>query len=105
MKFPNVYGIDMPAASEFIAHGVEQGEIARYIGADWVIYQDLNDLIASASGINPKIKGFDCSIFSGEYVTGALSKKYLRTLQDSRADFSFAKNPVQEKLIEIHNQD
>ena len=105
VKFPNVYGIDMPAASEFIAHDVDEGEVARYIGADWVIYQDLDDLIASASGINPKINGFDCSIFSGEYVTGALSEKYFQTLSDARVRLGLMKNTFQEKLLEIHNQD
>ena len=105
VKFPNVYGIDMPAASEFIAHDVDEGEIARYIGADWVIYQDLDDLIASTSGINPEINGFDCSIFSGEYVTGALSQQYLQALSDSRGRIDRMKNTIQEKLLEIHNQD
>ena len=105
VKFPNVYGIDMPAASEFIAYDAEEGEVAGYIGADWVIYQDLNDLIASASGINSKIDGFDCSIFSGEYVTGALSKKYFKTLSDSRAGFAFTEKASHKELIGIHNQD
>ena len=105
VKFPNVYGIDMPAASEFIAHDVNEGQVARYIGADWVIYQDLDDLIASASGINPEINGFDCSIFSGEYVTGALSEKYFQTLSDARVRLGLMKNTSQEKLLEIHNQE
>ena len=70
VRYPNVYGIDMPSASELIAHGRSDEEVGELIGADWLIYQDLEDLIASASEGNDSIKRFECSVFDGEYVTG-----------------------------------
>ena len=66
VRFPNVYGIDMPAKSELIAHGHTTEEICELIGADGLIYQDLSDLIASAREGNPEIEQFDCSVFDGQ---------------------------------------
>jgi len=104
VRFPNVYGIDMPAASEFIAHNSSVEQIADYVGADWVIYQDLEDLILSASGINSDIVGFDCSIFDGAYVTGLLDPRYLDLLRTSRGQEVNDKSTIQKELIELHNQ-
>ena len=70
VRFPNVYGIDMPSAAELIAHGRSEVEIARMIGADRLIYQDLDDLLASASAANPRLKEFECAIFDGVYIAG-----------------------------------
>ncbi|GIT23359.1 MAG: hypothetical protein CM1200mP40_30410 [Gammaproteobacteria bacterium] len=70
IRFPNVYGIDMPAASELIAAGKTDDEVEKLIGADWLIYQDLDDLIASAAEGNPDIEQYECSVFNGEYITG-----------------------------------
>jgi amidophosphoribosyltransferase len=84
--FPNVYGIDMPAASELIAHGRTVEEVRKIIGADWLVYQDLPDLIASAREGNPKIEAFDCSVFNGEYVTGDIDEVYLKRLERMRND-------------------
>jgi amidophosphoribosyltransferase len=84
--FPNVYGIDMPAASELIAHGRTVEEVQKIIGADWLVYQDLPDLIASAREGNPKIEAFDCSVFNGEYVTGDIDEVYLKRLERMRND-------------------
>jgi len=86
VRFPNVYGIDMPAASELIASGRSAEEIERFIGADWLIYQDLEDLVAACRHDNAKIKDFDTSCFSGEYVTGDVTAEYLERLQLERSD-------------------
>jgi amidophosphoribosyltransferase len=107
VRFPNVYGIDMPAACEFVAHGCNSvDEIAEYIGADWVVYQDLDDLKACASGINKDIQRFDCSIFDGEYVTGGIDEQYLsrlESLRNDRAKTDRAKSTDLE-VIDLHNQ-
>ena len=85
VRFPNVYGIDMPAVSELVANGRSEAESAAFIGCDWLIYQDLSDLIAAVSDGNPDLKHFDTSCFSGEYVTG-LSEAYLQQLELLRSD-------------------
>lgn len=86
VKFPNVYGIDMPAKSELIASGHTEEEVCAMIGADGLIYQDLDDLIAAAREGNPHIERFDCSVFNGEYVTGDIDDAYLDALQSARND-------------------
>ncbi|MGA9333830.1 MAG: amidophosphoribosyltransferase [Rudaea sp.] len=85
VRFPNVYGIDMPAATELVAHGRSDEEVCRFIGADWLVYQDLQDLIASVAEGNEKLTGFDTSCFSGEYVTG-IEPAYLSELEFARSD-------------------
>ena len=85
VRYPNVYGIDMPAAQELIAHGRSEVEIQTLLGADWLIYQELEDLIDSVAEGNDELKQFDTSCFDGEYVTG-LSGEYLRTLEQLRSD-------------------
>jgi amidophosphoribosyltransferase len=86
VKFPNVYGIDMPAKSELIASGHTVEEVRQIIGADRLIYQDLNDLIDAAREGNPHIERFDCSVFDGGYVTGGIDEAYLSKLENSRSD-------------------
>ena len=86
VKYPNVYGIDMPSKSELIAYGRTEEEVCTMIGADRLLYQDLDDLIAAAQEGNPHIDGFDCSVFNGEYVTGDIDDDYLDALQASRND-------------------
>ena len=86
VRYPNVYGIDMPAAPELIAHGRTVDEVRQEIGADWLIYQDLQDLIASAADGNPKITQYEDSVFSGQYVTGNVDQRYLDDLQLTRND-------------------
>jgi amidophosphoribosyltransferase len=85
VRFPNVYGIDMPATSELIASGRNQQEIEQELGADWLIYQDLPDLVEACRGNRKGVSRFDTSCFSGEYVTG-VSESYLQALQVSRSD-------------------
>jgi amidophosphoribosyltransferase len=67
VRFPNVYGIDMATAEELIAHNRSENEIAALIGADKLIFQDLDDLISSVAGKNTRLREFECSIFNGEY--------------------------------------
>jgi len=86
VRYPNVYGIDMPNASELAAYGRDDEGIATLIGADQLIYQDLEDLIDAVRMENPEIKDFDTSCFSGEYVTGDVTEKYLSQLAEERAD-------------------
>jgi amidophosphoribosyltransferase len=86
IRYPNVYGIDMPAASELIAAGKTDKEVEDLIEADWLIYQDLEDLIAAAAEGNPSIKKYECSVFNGEYVTGDVDEVYLKRLENIRSD-------------------
>lgn len=86
VRYQNVYGIDMPAAEELIAHNRTEQEICELIGADRLIYQDLEDLIESARAGNPEITEYDVSCFTGEYVTGDISLDYLHELEKNRSD-------------------
>jgi amidophosphoribosyltransferase len=86
VRYPNVYGIDMPAASELIANGREVAEIQALIGADRLIFQDLHGLIRSVRHDDSDITEFDTSCFSGDYVTGDVSAEYLRNLEAARSD-------------------
>ncbi|MDA8541875.1 amidophosphoribosyltransferase [Gammaproteobacteria bacterium] len=85
IKYQNLYGIDMPATSELIAANRTDEEVAREIGADWLFYQTLEDLIETCQFGNPDIKEFETSIFTGEYIT-PLGDTYLEDLEISRQD-------------------
>ena len=82
--FPNVYGIDMPYVEELIAYNRSTDDICEIIGADKLIYQDIEDLIKSVKDLNTNIQGFDTSCFSGEYVTPSVNKTYLKNLNKIR---------------------
>ncbi len=86
VRHPNVYGIDMPAADELIANRKTTQEIQKEIGADYLIYQDLEALKRAVSHDNSLITGFDDSCFSGNYITNDVSAEYLKELQNSRSD-------------------
>lgn len=86
VRYPNVYGIDMPAAHELIAHGRTEQEVCAAIGADKLIYQDLDDLIDAVGKGNPNIKHFDTSCFSHEYITGDIDDDYLARIEALRND-------------------
>ena len=86
VRFPNVYGIDMPSRDELLATGRSDEDICKEIGADALIYQDLDALIADVKFRNPKIKDFDCSCFDGKYVTGDITEAYLAKIESARAD-------------------
>ena len=84
---PNVYGIDMPARSEYVAYGKDVEEISRAIGADWLIYQNLEDLVDACLGAgDTSLANFDCSCFNGVYVTGGITEEYLTSLENIRGD-------------------
>jgi amidophosphoribosyltransferase len=85
IKYQNLYGIDMPATSELIASNRTDEEVASEIGADWLVYQTLEDLIDTCKTGNPEIKEFEASIFTGEYIT-PLGENYLKDLETSRQD-------------------
>jgi amidophosphoribosyltransferase len=91
VRYPNIYGIDMPAPSELIASGRDEKEIEQVLGADRLIYQGLNDLIDACREGNTGISRFDTSCFSGEYVTG-VREGYLEELQLRRSDMAKLKN-------------
>ncbi|HWZ49187.1 MAG TPA: amidophosphoribosyltransferase [Herbaspirillum sp.] len=84
VKFPNVYGIDMPTRHELIAYGRSDEEVCREITADALVYQDLDALKASISDCNPVIKSFEASCFDGIYVTGDITREYLDRLEYAR---------------------
>ena len=86
VRFPNVYGIDMPTREELIATGRTDEEIAREIGADQLIYQDLDALIADVRSVNPKVVSFEASCFSGVYITGDVTQEYLDGVEAQRRD-------------------
>jgi len=86
VRYANVYGIDMPSRSELIANGRTEAEIAALIGADAVVYQDLEALIEDVRVLNPAIQQFDCSCFDGVYVTGDVSEAYLESVERNRND-------------------
>ena len=86
IRFQNVYGIDMAATTELIAHQKDEDQIAEYIGADWLVYQNLEDLIRSAKEGNKEIENFETSIFDGEYLDDQVSSDYLKNLEVLRSD-------------------
>jgi amidophosphoribosyltransferase len=98
VKFPNVYGIDMPSRSELIATGRTDDEICREISADRIIYQDLADLKAAVNKSNPAITRFDCSCFDGEYITGDITPEYLNRIENSRGTGKVAPAPDDDQM-------
>jgi len=105
IRFPNVYGIDMPSATELIAHGREVNEICQLIKADALIFQDLNDLIEAVREENPDIANFECSVFNGIYVTKDVDQQYLEYLQSLRNDDSKAiARQTEVEGLELHNE-
>ncbi len=84
VRFPNVYGIDMPTRAELIAAHRTEEEVAREIGADALIYQDLEALKEAVRRCNPKLTSFETSCFDGRYITGDITNDYLRAIELSR---------------------
>ena len=84
VKYPNVYGIDMPYVKELIAYDKTIEQICSEIGADKLIYQDLSDLILSVKELNPNIESFDTSCFDGKYITDGVTSDYLNNLHHHR---------------------
>ncbi|QTE80648.1 amidophosphoribosyltransferase [Shewanella algae] len=104
IRFPNVYGIDMPTSNELIAHGRDADEIARLIGADGIIFQDLSDLVEAVRMENPDIKRFETSVFDGHYITKDVDQAYLDHLTQLRNDDAKAnRNKDIGTNLELHN--
>ena len=103
VAYPNVYGIDMPTTDELIAHNKSIDEICALIGADKLIYQDLDDLVESVRRGNPSIKEFDLSCFNGEYVTGDINDSYLSKVEALRSDDAKSKRAASvNSLSDLH---
>ena len=104
IRYPNVYGIDMPTKQELIAYGRNVDEIAKLIGVDKLIFQDLEALTESVRQENPAIQGFDCSVFTGEYITGDITPEYLDSIASQRSDSAKKKREKDASNLEIHNE-
>ena len=85
VRFPNVYGIDMPTKAELIAHERSIEEIRQYIGADALIYQDVDAMKRAVGSLNPRLNGFEASCFDGHYVTGDVSQEDFNAMQAQRS--------------------
>ena len=103
VRYPNVYGIDMPSAHELIAHGRSTEEVAELIGADWLVYQDLDDLKEAVGGGKIKIAQFDSAVFDGNYVTGDVNEAYLHRIEQARNDLAKGKQGAASAIIDLHN--
>ncbi|QIL86155.1 amidophosphoribosyltransferase [Vibrio sp. HDW18] len=106
IRFPNVYGIDMPSANELVAHGRDNDAICKQIGADALIFQTLDDLVDAVGCGNPDIAKFEASVFNGEYVTGDIDQQYLDFLESMRSDDVKVQREIQQDLanLELHNE-
>ena len=102
VRYPNVYGIDMPAASELIASKKSDEELAKIIGADWLLYQTLEDLIKAVTFEETGIQTFDTSCFSGDYVTNDITEKYLKFIESRRNDAVKTEQEQARKQLEIN---
>lgn len=115
VRHPNVYGIDMPAVDELIAHDKTVDEICSAIGADWLLFQDIEDLIASCAEGSIIPMDFECSVFTGEYITGDITPSYLAKLEEKRSDAvkkgkakqkdNFGMPENEEDMIDLHNNE
>jgi len=94
VRFPNVYGIDMPSRDELLATGRTDEEICKEIGADGLIYQDLDALVRDIGLSNPNMEVFDCSCFDGKYVTGDIDDAYLARIESARGDVNKKQKPA-----------
>jgi len=105
VRYPNMYGIDMPAAHELIAHDRTEQEVCVAIGADRLIYQELEDLIAAVGKGNPNIAHFDTSCFSHEYITGDIDDAYLERIEALRNDTARSERDSGNFIVEMQNCD
>jgi amidophosphoribosyltransferase len=96
----------MPSATELIAHGRSDDEVGELIGADWIIYQDIEDLVKSTQGGDSSVAQFDCSVFDGQYVTGDVDDSYLDSIEAKRNDAAKQQNEtvVSNETNDMHNR-
>lgn len=102
VRYPNVYGIDMPSRQELIAHGKDVEEIQKLLGVDRLIYQDLEDLIDACRDGFPLVSSFECSVFTGEYITGDIDTAYLDRLEHLRTENELNAQQEANLNLEIH---
>ncbi|MDT8384094.1 MAG: amidophosphoribosyltransferase [Gammaproteobacteria bacterium] len=103
VRYPNVYGIDMPSVAELVGHDRDEKQIAEVIGADWLVYQDLEDLIETTRHGKSAVENFDTSVFDGKYVTGDITQDYLDFVESKRNDGARSAQDGDEAVIELHN--
>ena len=105
IRFPNVYGIDMPSANELIAHGRELEDINELIGSDKLIFQTIEDLVAAVGKGNPDIAQFETSVFNGEYITNDIDQGYLEKLDAARNnEQKETTDKNADSIIDMHNE-
>ncbi len=105
VRFPNVYGIDMPSANELIAHGRDVDDICSLIGADKLIFQSIEDLVLAVGLGNPDIKRFDTSVFNGRYITNDIDNAYLEKLDAMRNNNTKDESDKNaDSIIDMHNE-
>ncbi len=104
IRYPNVYGIDMPTCDELIAYDRSEAEIEKLIGADRLIYQSLDDLKKAVSSLQPEILDFECSVFDGKYVAGNIDQHYLNQLAKHRNNDT-REEEYGASMIDLHNED
>ncbi|WDE13610.1 amidophosphoribosyltransferase [Thalassomonas haliotis] len=105
IRFPNVYGIDMPSANELIAHGRDLDDICELLGADKLIFQSIDDLVAAVGVANPEIKMFETSVFDGNYITNDIDQGYLERLDALRNnDTKENSDKNADSIIDMHNE-
>ena len=105
IRFPNVYGIDMPSANELIAHGRDVDDVCDLIGADKLIFQSIDDLVAAIRIGNPEIQSFDTSVFDGVYVTNDIDNSYLEKLHAQRNNsIKESSDKNADSVIDMHNE-
>lgn len=103
VRYPNVYGIDMPSVHELIAHNRSTEEVAEIIGTDWLVYQDLEDLKEAVRFEGTNLHEFDCAVFDGNYVTGDVNEAYLHHIEEERNDKALGQRKAETEIIELHN--
>lgn len=103
IRYPNVYGIDMPTRKELVAYGRTDEQIAEEIGADKVIFEDLHDLVESVRRFNPAVESFDTSVFDGEYITKDVDENYFNYIEGERKDDDEKASSTDNESIGLHN--
>ncbi|KAI7850437.1 amidophosphoribosyltransferase [Circinella umbellata] len=103
IRYPNVYGIDMPSRKELVAHGRNDDEVAREIGADKVIYQKQDDLVESVRHYNPLIEKFDTAVFDSCYITGDVDDAYMDYIEGERNDENMTSLADDNDCVGLHN--
>jgi amidophosphoribosyltransferase len=103
VRYPNVYGIDMPTPGELIANGRSDDEIRRAIGADALVYQNIESMKRSVTDVNPRLTRFEASCFDGQYITGDITPEYLDRIE--RGGGAFLRCRARQRLRPLHQSD